>query len=92
MGAGDRGHPRRKKKVDLGFVRRVQLCRQAGQWPFPNPPQTMTQAQMIFYDEALRQLEEALKEARPESSAPRRASREQVKEFIRAKGLRTDGD
>ena len=51
------------------------------------PPHSVTQAQLNFYDEAQRQLTEALRPA-PVDAPPKRGrvSREQLAAFLEAKG------
>lgn len=67
----------------------MQICQQLNQWPFPNPVQAVTQAQLNFYDEALRQLAEALKpeQAKQSSGRAKRRDKSVVAQFIEAKGL-----
>lgn len=51
-----------KKKVSGGFLMKLVVCQGLGKWPFLNGPETMTYAQLLFYEEAVGQLAEAKKE------------------------------
>jgi hypothetical protein len=55
-------------------------CRLFNRWPFPNQPETMTQAQLLFYDEALRQSQADDKPAGPK--LPKRLTKEDMQRII----------
>jgi hypothetical protein len=71
-------------------VHKVQICQQLNRWPFPNPPETMTLAQMLFYDEALRQLTEALDDGQPARKSKKLTGA--AKAALYAKAAGTDGN
>lgn len=71
-----------KKKVSIGFLNRVALCKTLGRWPFSNPPEEGTLAQMLMYEEALHQLKA---ESTPPSAPtkPRRLRGKSKEDFYR---------
>jgi hypothetical protein len=97
LGANSRGRQPGKKKVSIGFLNRVAICRQFGRWPFATPPEGATLAQVEMYLEALEQLKtpasiatpgDPAGEAQPTGPArPRKLKREAWEELKRkAKG------
>jgi len=58
-------------------------------WPFSNPVQSATQAQLLYFDELLRRAKEKRDSQKP---GAKRVDKKKVKAFAEAKGLVLDAD